>query len=119
MDAGPIGAGVTDVRILEQTSKISELKRAERAAKAKTTNMAEVDKAAEEFESVFLSQMLQHMFNGVDINPMGEGGNGDEIYKSMLIDEYAKLMSRTGGIGVASHVKREMLALQEVSHEAK
>lgn len=113
MDTGTIG--VPDVRILEQGSKIAEMKRSERAAKAKAAaNPEAVDKAAQEFEAVFLSQMLEHMFSGVDMSPMGEGGAGDDIYKSMLIDEYAKLMSRTGGIGVAAHVKREMLSLQEV-----
>lgn len=109
--------GDIDVRILDQGNKIAEMKRSERAAKARALNMDQVDKAAEEFESVFLSQMMEHMMDGVDFDPMGESGPGDDIYKSMLIDEYAKLMSRTGGIGVADFVKREMLSLQEVHHE--
>ena len=112
MDNGLTELGTSDVQI--QNSKIAEIKRMERAAKAKATaNMAEVDKAAEEFEAVFLSQMLQHMFAGVDFTPEADGA-GEEIYKSMLVDEYAKLMSRSGGIGVADHIRREMLKLQEV-----
>lgn len=107
------------MKILEQGNRIAEMKRAERAAKAKAANMSEIDKAAEDFEAVFLSQMLEHMMHGVDMDPMGEGGASDDIYKSMLIDEYAKLMSRTGGIGVAAHVKREMIAMQEVGHEKR
>lgn len=112
-------AGDVDVRVLEQGSKIADMKRNARIAKSSASNMEQVDKAAKDFEAVFLSQMIEHMMDGVSLDPMGEGGASDEIYKSMLIDEYAKLMSRTGGIGVAAHVKREMLALQEVPHETR
>jgi Rod binding domain-containing protein len=110
---GGVGTGVKDVRILDQGNRVAELKRTERAAKAKAS-MAQIDKAAQEFETVFISQMMQHMFAGVDMSPMAEDGAAKEIYESMLIDEYAKLMSKTGGIGLAAHVKREMLKTQEI-----
>ena len=55
------------------------------------------------------------MFSEIDLNPMGsEEGSADDIYKSMLVEEYGKSLSRAGGIGVANHVKREMLRMQEV-----
>ena len=73
---------------------------------------AAIEKAAQEFEAVFLSQMMEHMFAEVDLTP-GQESPGDDIYKSLLIDEYSKLMARSGGIGVADHVKREMLRVQE------
>ncbi len=107
--------GDADVLVHQTQNKIAELKRAERAAKAKATNAEQIDKTAEDFEAVFLSQMLQHMFTGVDLSPMSEGSSaGDDIYKSMLVDEYGKILTRAGGIGIADHVKREMLRLQEV-----
>ena len=68
----------------------------------------------QEFEAVFLSQMLQHMFDGVETDEMFGGGEGEDMVKSLLVDEYGKLIARTGGIGVADYVKREMLSLQEV-----
>lgn len=113
--------GAQDVLVQDGMSKIAELKRAERAAKAKAMqDPAALDKAAEDFEAVFLSQMLQHMFAGVDMNPMSEGKSpGDDIYKSMLVDEYGKILTRAGGIGIADHVKREMLKLQEVDYDNK
>lgn len=70
---------------------------------------------AEEFEAVFLSQMLSHMFAGIETNEMFGGGEGEDMYKSMMIDEYSKIIARTGGIGVADHVKAEMIRLQEMS----
>lgn len=76
----------------------------------------EIEKAAEEFEAVFLSQMMEHMFSDIDMMPMSEGP-GEDIYKTMLIDEYGKIIARSGGIGVADHVKQEMLRMQEAAHD--
>lgn len=73
---------------------------------------ANIDKVAQDFEAVFLSQMMENMFEDVDLDPLNDGP-GEDVYKSMLVDEYGKILSRAGGIGIADHVKREMLAAQE------
>jgi Rod binding domain-containing protein len=41
-------------------------------------------------------------------------GQGD-VFRDMLNDEVAKLISRSGGIGVADAVLREMLKAQEMA----
>lgn len=114
MDVATVGSGVNDVLIQNQTNKLAEIAKARRAGKS-GTDAAKIDEAAKEFEAVFLSQMLEQMFSEIDLNPMGSGeGSADDIYKSMLVEEYGKTLSRAGGIGVANHVKREMLRMQEV-----
>ena len=70
-------------------------------------------KAGEEFESMFLGQMLSHMFSGIETNEMFGGGHGETMMRSMLVDEYAKEMTRAGGIGIADAVTREILKVQE------
>ena len=74
---------------------------------------AEARKAGEEFESMFMSQMLSHMFAGIETNEMFGGGHGETMMRSMLVDEYAKEMTRAGGIGIADAVTREILKIQE------
>jgi len=81
--------------------------------KNKPATMEQIDEAAQDFESVFLSQMLEHMFDGIKPDDNFGGGESEEIYKSMMIEQYGKIMSRAGGIGVADYVKKEMLAVQE------
>ncbi len=76
---------------------------------------AAAEAVSQEFESVFLSQMLQHMWSGVAVDPVFGGGHAEEVYRSMLIDEYASLMAQTGGIGLAGEIKAELLTLQEVN----
>lgn len=89
--------------------------KAKRALKQSHTT-EQVDQIAEDFEAVFLSQMLEHLFSGVgDDDPFR--GPGSDIYKSMMLQEYGKMIAKTGGIGVADHVKRELLRTQEVNYE--
>ena len=69
-------------------------------------------KTAEDFEAVFLAQMMEHMLGETTESTFG-GGPGESAFKSMLNEEYAKVMAKAGGIGLADSVMREMLALQE------
>jgi flagellar protein FlgJ len=74
----------------------------------------ELRKAAEEFEGVFLSQELGDL--KVTFTAPGVGGSGEESpFASMLRDEYAKIVSRSGGVGVGDAVMRELLRAQEVA----
>ena len=57
--------------------------------------------AAEEFESVFLSEMLAPMFEGLDTEGLGGGGMGEQIFRPMLVERYAESISRSGGVGIA------------------
>lgn len=70
--------------------------------------------AAEEFEAVFLAQVLQTMNAGIGgPGPLTEGDN--EAWASMLQEEYGRLISRSGGIGIADALLREMLKVQEIT----
>lgn len=74
---------------------------------------AAVRAAAEEFEAVFLNNMLQNMFSGLENNGAIGGGTGSDAWQGILIDEYARTISAAGGVGIADSVERELLALQE------
>ena len=72
-----------------------------------------IDKAAEEFEAVFLSQMLESMFKGVRTDGPFGGGHAEEMMRSFMLQEYGKTMAANGGVGIADAVKRELLHAQE------
>ncbi len=97
--------------VSKQGSRISEMKKLGGAQRGMSAE--KMDSVAQEFEAQFISQMLENMFSTVDTNPVLGGGEGEEAYKSLLVDEYGKLLARAGGIGVADHVKRELLRVQE------
>lgn len=85
--------------------------------------LARIDQTASDFEAVFLSQMLEESMRGVSSNPMSgedeKGGFADDTFRSMMNQEYGKLMANAGGIGLAQHIKQSMLSMQEVSHAAR
>lgn len=73
----------------------------------------EAGKAAADFEAVFLSQMLAPMWAGITGDSYMGGGSAEDTYRSMLINEYGKVLQKSGGLGIADAVKREMLKMQE------
>lgn len=70
-------------------------------------------KTAEEFESSFLSAMLEQMFTGLEAEAPFGGGHAETTYRSLLVGEYAKAISAGGGIGIADQVYRQLLSVQE------
>jgi Rod binding domain-containing protein len=70
--------------------------------------------AAQEFESFFLTQTLENMFAGIGSDTLFGGGQGEAVYRSLLLQEYGKAAAQAGGIGVADAVQREMLRMQEI-----
>lgn len=83
------------------------------AAGGETPRADALHHAAQEFEAIFLAQVLGTMTQGVGGDDLLGGSQGD-VFRDMWNQEVAKLISRTGGIGVADGVLREMLKAQEV-----
>ncbi len=73
----------------------------------------ELRRVANEFEAMFINQMLQHMTAGIKLDSPFSGGPGEEMFRSLLNQEYATGMAKRGGFGIAEKVYRQMLALQE------
>ncbi len=69
----------------------------------------------EEFELVFLSSMMEHMFSGLETDGPFGGGQAESTYRSLLIEEYGKSIAASGGVGIADEVSRELLAFQEMT----
>jgi len=70
-------------------------------------------KAAEEFEALFLTQMLESMFKDIPTGGAFGGGPAEGVYRTFLLQEYGKAIAKSGGIGLADTVTREMMRLQE------
>lgn len=79
----------------------------------KSGDPAAVQKTAKDFEAFFVTQMLEHMFKDVPVDGFFGGGKSEEIWRSMLLQQYGRAIADRGGIGIADMVSREMLKLQE------
>ena len=69
---------------------------------------------AQEFETMFLEHTLDRMFqsDGAE-GPLGDNGMGGDVYRSMLTKEYAGTIAKSGGVGIADQIYREIIKLQE------
>ncbi len=79
-------------------------------------NIENAKEAAQEFESFFLTQMLESMYTGVEPDPVFGGGQSEKIFRSFMLDEYGKMMAQNGGIGIADDIMDMMLQQQEVNN---
>jgi murein DD-endopeptidase MepM/ murein hydrolase activator NlpD len=61
----------------------------------------QLKKLAQEFESLFLTQLLSVMREGVGGDGFFEGSTGSDIYNSMMDQALARSLSQKGGIGLA------------------
>jgi flagellar protein FlgJ len=84
-----------------------------KASKAAPDDKA-IDKAAKEFEGQFVSQMLTQMWQGIETDGYFGGGNGEEMFRGLMINEYGKQIAQSGKLGIADSVRNAMLKMQEV-----
>jgi Rod binding domain-containing protein len=54
------------------------------------------------------------MFEGLSSDGPFGGGQAEETYRGLLVDEYGKAIAKSGGVGLADQIAREMLKMQEV-----
>lgn len=76
-------------------------------------NASEAEKVAKDFESVFINEFLGSMFEGIKTDGPFGGGPGEEIFRSLMLEQYSKTIANQGGFGLADSVKRQLLSLQE------
>lgn len=91
MELPPIGP--TPPRPPLASQEIGAAPAAERAAR----------ETAQAFETAFLADMLK--YSGVNQTPDSTGGGaGEDAFASFLTQEYARMISERGGIGLAEQI---------------
>lgn len=81
-----------------------------------TSDPLAAKKAATAFEGVFVTQFLSEMFAGISSDGPFGGGQGEEMFRSLMIDEYGKQIAAQGGFGLSDAVQRQLLKVQEIPH---
>jgi peptidoglycan hydrolase FlgJ len=76
---------------------------------------AKAKQASENFESMFLSNMFQQMYAGLDGDGPFGGKGSLKIWRSFMTDQIAKSFAKTGGIGLAPQVYAALLRHQGIA----
>ena len=79
---------------------------------AELAKRGQIAKTAQKFEASFLSIMVQQMFEGTQTSAPFGGGPGEDMFKSFMAQAMADKIVKSGGVGLAASVQREMLKMQ-------
>jgi peptidoglycan hydrolase FlgJ len=76
---------------------------------------AGIAKVAEDFEAFFAGLVFEQMSSDVEPDPVTGGGEGEDMFKGLLNQEYGKAVARTHSLGIADIVQKQLLQIQEVA----
>lgn len=79
----------------------------------KTANAVAAEKAAKEFEGVFVGEFLGQMFEGIPTDGPFGGGEGEAMFRSLMLDQYGNEIAGRGGFGLSDAITRALLSHQE------
>ena len=65
-------------------------------------------KVCQDFESIFIKQMLNTMRKTINKSGLLDGGMAEEIFEDMLYDKYALKMSQSAQFGISDLLYREL-----------
>jgi peptidoglycan hydrolase FlgJ len=98
------------VDISASLSSIGDATTAQATAALKVKSKAKA--AAQDFESMFLNSMFNEMMTGVDGDGPFGGSGALKVWRSFMVDQYAKSFAKAGGIGIASKIYDTLLRQQ-------
>jgi flagellar protein FlgJ len=98
-----ISDGVADkARLLQRTPS--------NAAGLTDKQKQQAKKVSQDFEALFVGMMMKSMRATVGKDKLTGGGHGDEVYRSMLDQEYAAAsVKRGGGLGIAKIIEKDII----------
>lgn len=90
------------------------------SGKLSSQEQTKLKETAQEFEAMFVAEMFNRMTEGVEVNETFGGGKGEEMFRSMLNQEYGKIAAKSGsGIGLASSIQKAMIDMQAAADRTK
>ncbi|MDD2336787.1 MAG: rod-binding protein [Geobacteraceae bacterium] len=69
---------------------------------------AALKKTSQDFEALFIGMMLKSMRATVGKDSLTGGGHGEEVYRSMLDQEYAQEAARGGALGLCRGLEEQL-----------
>lgn len=87
----------------------AQTRRAEDLARpARTGDQKRLREVCDQFEAIFVKQMLTSMRRTVNKTGLVDGGMAEEIFEDMLYDEYASSIAKTTRLGISEMLYKEL-----------
>ena len=75
--------------------------------------LAAAKKAGKDYEGVFISEFMGQMFSGISTDGPFGGGQGEQMFRSLMMDQYGKAIAVRGGFGLSDAITKQLLSHQE------
>lgn len=87
------------------------------AANQRIDRSSKLYKVCQDFESIFIKQMLNVMRKTVHKTGLMDGGMAEEIFEDMLYDDYALKMAQSSQFGISDMLYKELFRQNELSRQ--
>jgi flagellar protein FlgJ len=106
---------ISSAKTIPDTSDAAALKAHQLQRQSHTGGLSEkqrlqAKKISQDFEALVVGMMLKSMRETVGKDKLTGGGHGEDVYKSMLDQEYAAIsVKRGGGMGLAKMIEKDII----------
>lgn len=105
-DIKPLSNVVSNVPLNSANSE-----RFEQLSQKQPQDSEEIKKLSKDFEAIFMEIVLKSMRESVDKSNFIDGGNGEQIFQSMLDSEYSKNLASQDMTGLSSSIESHLTNL--------
>lgn len=103
---------MTNLSSLLSSPDIQTLTGGKDSSSLNAMKMKQIEEKSVDFEAVFISEMMKPMFEGLETDGLFSGGQAEEMFRSIMLQEVGKIAAQTGQIGIAPDVKAELIRMQ-------
>jgi peptidoglycan hydrolase FlgJ len=81
--------------------------------------LKQIHKVSQDFEALFVGMMMKSMRATVAKDKLTGGGHGEEIFRSMLDQEYAAAAAKRNSLGLAATIEKDIIRQESRSSSKK
>jgi flagellar protein FlgJ len=74
--------------------------------------LKQIHKVSQDFEAIFVGMMMKSMRTTVGNDKLTGGGHGEEVFRSMLDQEYAAAAAKRNSLGLAPMIEKDIIRQQ-------
>ena len=99
----------TDTAAAEKARQLQRQAASGTASGLSEKQLKEAHKVSQDFEALFVGMMMKSMRETVGKDKLTGGGHGEEVYRSLLDQEYATAASKRGTLGLAPIIEKDII----------
>ncbi|GFE59507.1 flagellar rod-binding protein FlgJ [Geobacter sp. AOG2] len=99
----------TDTAAAEKARQLQRQTAGGKAGGMSEQQLKQAHKVSQDFEALFVGMMMKSMRATVGKDKLINGGHGEEVYRSLLDQEYATAAAKQGSLGLAPIIEKDII----------